>query len=134
MRNFLHCGFRQKSFFLILNGSSFLIRRTTAKTTLIAWAKNSCNRGTGCVHVETCNKYQVTENIYDACDKYKKQRGLAVSKSTENRRKQVVSDDKKDSTSADTDVNSSQFYSFCRSLHQDRDWMRETNHDDEQSN
>ena len=39
MRNFLHCGFRQKSFFLILNGSSFLIRRTTAKTTLIAWAK-----------------------------------------------------------------------------------------------
>ena len=96
--------------------------------------ENSCDRGTGCVHVETCNKYQVTENIYDACDKYKKQRRLAVSESTENRRKQVVGDDEEDSATAYTDVNSSQFYSFCRSLHQDCDWMRKTNHNNEQSN
>ena len=51
--------------------------------------ENSCNCGTGCVHVETCNKYQVTENIYDACDKYKKQRRLAVSESTENCGKKI---------------------------------------------
>ena len=96
--------------------------------------ENSCDRGTGCVHVETCNKYQVTENIYDACDKYKKQRGLAVSESAENRRKQVVGNDKEDSATTDTDVNSSQFYSFCWRLHQDCDWMRKTHHNDEQSN
>ena len=69
--------------------------------------ENSCNCSTGCVHVETCNKYQVTENIYDACNKYKKQRGLAVSESTENRRKKVIRDDKENSPAADTDINSS---------------------------
>ena len=79
MRNFLHCGFRQKSFFLILNGSSFFDKENYCEDNTDCLGENSCNRSTGCVHVETCNKYQVTENIYDACDKYKKQRGLAVS-------------------------------------------------------
>ena len=87
MRNFLHCGFRQKSFFIILNGKFFLIRRTTAKTTLTAWAK--------------------TVAI------------AAPAALMWNRRKQVVSDDKEDSATADTDVNSSQFDSFSRCLHQD---------------
>ena len=37
-RNLLHCGFSLKSLFLIVNGRSFLIRRSTANTTLSACA------------------------------------------------------------------------------------------------
>ena len=66
LEEFLHCGFRQKSFFVILNGRSFY-QKDDRKHNAECLCSHRCNCRTCCIHVKSCDQYQVTDHVNDTC-------------------------------------------------------------------
>ena len=79
------------------------------------------------------NQNEVADDVDDTCDEDEQERRLAVAKSTENCRQQIVGDDEENTAAADTNITCGQSDCFSRSLHEYRDGAGKENHRCEQA-